>query len=144
MFQFRDVLSELLIRLRGSRAAAFLPKSSAPPAPAPAGPQPPRWPPRPPLRLPPLPEPVPPRLPLQAPPPPPHSLPAPQPPAPQLQTAPLLGRIYPRETTTWGAEGGWAPTTSGFETRVYEPPRQTPKVPPQQLAFSVFDGLFDD
>lgn len=135
MVQFRDVLSELLARLRRSRAAAFFPCGNPPPAPAPASPRPPRWPPKPPIRLPPLPlPPASPPLPLTA-----------------TFTAPLSGpltgsapSIYPRESTTWGADGGWVPTTSGYETRVYEPPKQTPKLPPQQLAFSVFDGLFDD
>ncbi len=36
------------------------------------------------------------------------------------------GPLYPRESTTWGADGGWVPTTSGYETRVYEPPKLAP------------------
>lgn len=140
MVQFRDVLSDLLARLRRTRAAAFLPCGNPPPAPAPACPQPPRWPPRPPIRLPPLPLPPAAPLPLAGA----FTAPLTGPLAAPAAPAGLANPIYPRESSTWGADGGWVPTTSGYETRVYEPPKQTPKVAPQQLAFSVFDGLFDD
>ena len=129
MVQLRMILRELLDRLRGGRAAAFLPCQSPPPAPAPAGPpfipRPPQFPQKRPIRLPPLP-PVTPATPT--------ILPLMEPANP----------TYPREQTTWGLDGGWKPTTSGFETRIFEPPRQTPKVAPQVLAFSIFDGLFDE
>jgi len=124
MVQFRDIVNELLRRLRGTRAAGFIPSQSPPPAPAPilprppAFPQPPSFPQKTPIRLPPMPAGSPPALPVSA-------------------------MIYPRESNTWGAEGGWAPTTSGFETRVFEPPRQKPKVEHQVVAFSIFDDLFD-
>jgi hypothetical protein len=117
MVQLKYILRELLDRLRGGRAACFLPCQSPPPAPAPSAPfipQPPRLPQKPPIRLPPLP-----------------------------QSAQKV-LTYPREQTAWGLDGGYAPTTSGFETRVFDPPRQAPKVAPQVLAFSIFDGLFEE
>lgn len=120
MVQFRDVLKEVLRRLTGTRAAAFLPCQSPPPAPAPAGPRPPGWPQKTPIRLPPLP-------PVEPPP----SLPVP-------------AQVYPRVSNTWGLDGGFVPTTTGFETRIYEPPRQAAKVQAQVVAFSIFDDLFDN
>jgi hypothetical protein len=125
MVQLKYILRELLDRLRGSRAACFLPCQSPPPAPAPSAPfipQPPRLPQKPPIRLPPLPQSAQKVLPL----------------------LPPANPTYPREQTAWGLEGGYAPTTSGFETRVFDPPRQAPKVAPQVLAFSIFDGLFEE
>jgi hypothetical protein len=125
MVQLRNILRELLERLRGGRAAAFLPCQSPPPAPAPSSPfypQPPRLPQKAPIRLPPL----------------------PQVPQKVLPLLPPANATYPREQTSWGMEGAYRPTTSGFETRVYEPPRQAKKVEPQVLAFSIFDGLFEE
>lgn len=126
MVQFRDVLEEVLRRLRRTRAAAFLSCQSPPTAPAPVGPRSPGWPQKPPIRLPPLPP----------------TSPPPALPPPVIASGPASAQIYPREGNTWGLDGGFVPTTTGFETRVFEPPRQKPKVQP--LAFSVFDDLFDN
>lgn len=127
MIQFQLVLQELLGRLRASRVAAYLPCQGPPAAPPPPGPRSPRPPQKPPIRLPPLPPASPPPLPM---------------PVPSAQAATVH---YPRLTTTWGLDGGFKPTTSGYETRVFEPPRTTPKVADNEARpFSIFDDLWDD
>lgn len=135
MIRFQHLVEDLLTRLRDTRVATFLPAKAPPSAPAPVTPRPPRWPPKPPVRLPPMP-PMPPMPPIQ----PPVPLPMPVPAAAAL---PASVERYPRHSTTWGLEGGWAPTTSGFETRVFDPPANPPKPQPAVRAFSIFDDLFD-
>jgi len=63
---------------------------------------------------------------------------------PPLPMSVPSAELYPRGSATWGLEGGFAPTTSGFETRVFEPPRTAAKHQPAAQPFSIFDGLFDD
>lgn len=131
MTRFQHLVEDLLLRLRNTRVAAFMPAKTPPPsAPAPVGPRPPRWPPKPPVKLPPLP-------PIQPPLPP---LPMPVPAAAALSVG---AERYPRQSTTWGLEGGWAPATSGFETRVFDPLPNPKKAEPKVQAFSIFDDLFE-